>query len=68
MAGASKNNIKGIAPCYGIYHDAGYKESDVDVEVTMCINENVAETDRIKIRQLEEIYLTEIQAPVIKKK
>ncbi len=51
----SKNNIKGIAPFYAIYNDEGYKESDVDVEVTMCINESVVETERIKVKELEEV-------------
>lgn len=52
---AAKNKIKGISPSYAIYHDEGYKESDVDVEVTVCINEDVHGTDRIKIRELEEV-------------
>ncbi|MHB8126411.1 MAG: MerR family transcriptional regulator [Desulfitobacteriaceae bacterium] len=50
-----KYNLKCTAPNYAIYHDTGYKETDVDVEITMCINENVAETDRIKIRELEAV-------------
>jgi len=49
------NNIKAEAPCYAIYHDDGYKETDVDIEVTMCIVENVTQTDRIKVRNLEEV-------------
>jgi DNA-binding transcriptional MerR regulator len=52
---AKKNNIKGIAPYYSIYNDVGYKESDVDVSVTMCINENAIETDRVKVMELEEV-------------
>lgn len=49
------NNIKASTPCYAIYHDVEFKESDVDVEVTMCVNEEVLENDRIKIRELEEV-------------
>lgn len=52
---AKENNIKGNTPCYAIYHDAEFKDSDVDVEVTMCIHEKVPENDRIKIRDLEEV-------------
>ncbi|MBC8059169.1 MAG: MerR family transcriptional regulator [Clostridiaceae bacterium] len=52
---AGKNNINGIAPCYAIYHDVGYKDSDIDVEVTMCVNKNIVETDRIKLRELEDV-------------
>ncbi|MDF2589420.1 MAG: transcriptional activator ligand binding domain protein [Anaerocolumna sp.] len=50
-----KNNIKTFAPCYAIYHDTGFKESDVDVEVTMCVNETIVETDRIKEKVLGEV-------------
>ena len=52
---AAKNNIKGLAPNYAIYHDTGYKETDVDVEITMCIEGNVTENDRIKVRELEAV-------------
>jgi effector-binding domain-containing protein len=52
---ADKNKIKSVAPCYAIYHDEGYKENDIDVEVTMCINEVVMESNRIKIRELEAV-------------
>ena len=52
---AEKNNIKNMSPFYSIYNDVGYKESDVDVEVTICTNENITETDRIKTRELEEV-------------
>ncbi|QVK17021.1 MerR family transcriptional regulator [Mycoplasmatota bacterium] len=52
---AKNNNIKGNTPCYAIYHDTEFKESDVDVEVTMCINDEVPENNRIKIRELEEV-------------
>lgn len=50
-----KNKIKCTDPYYAIYHDDGYKESDVDVEVTMCINDNAEGTDRIKVKELEEV-------------
>lgn len=55
QAYADTNKIAGTEPCYAIYHDVGYKESDVDVEVTMGIKEDVVETDRIKIRELEAV-------------
>ncbi len=50
-----ENNLKCEMPCYAIYHDQGYKENDVDVEVTMCFNDSVEETERIKIRELEAV-------------
>lgn len=51
----SQNNLKCEMPCFAIYHDAGYKENDVDVEVTMCLSGNAPETERIKVRDLEVV-------------
>jgi effector-binding domain-containing protein/DNA-binding transcriptional MerR regulator len=50
-----QNGIRYQDPCYSIYHDAGYREKDVDVEVTLGISDPVPETDRIKVRQLEAL-------------
>lgn len=55
QAFAEGNKIKNITPCYAIYHDEGYKESDIDVEVTMCVNEGVIESNRVKLRELEAV-------------
>lgn len=52
---ANKNNLKCSTINYAIYHDPGYKESAVDVEITMEISGEVRETDRIKIRELEAV-------------
>ena len=50
-----KNRIKYLDPSYAIFHDEGYKDSDVDVEITMCIGEDTAQSDRIKVRELEAV-------------
>ncbi len=50
-----KKGLRCGSPCYAIYHDPGYKESDVDIEVTMSTNETVEGTDRIKLRELEAV-------------
>lgn len=52
---AQTSKLKCFGPNYAIYHDDGYKESDVDVEVTMCINDDILGTDKIKVRDLEEV-------------
>ncbi|ADL50240.1 MerR family transcriptional regulator [Clostridium cellulovorans] len=52
---AGKNNIKAIGPSYAIYYDTGYKESDVDVEVVMTISGDIAETVRVKVKELEAV-------------
>lgn len=53
---ADNNNIKVSAPFYAIYHDVGFKESDVDVEITMCVNDKVKETSDIKVKELEAVH------------
>lgn len=50
-----EHHVKVTAPCYAIYYDEGYKEGDVDVEVTMCFQGQAAESDRIKVRELEAV-------------
>jgi len=55
MQYTQQHGIKYQDPCYSIYHDAVYREKDVDVEVTLGINGAVPETDRIKVRQLEAV-------------
>jgi effector-binding domain-containing protein len=52
---AEKNNIPCTGPNYAIYYDEGYKDSNVDVEVAMCIKDDCKDSDRIKIRELEEV-------------
>jgi effector-binding domain-containing protein len=53
----SKNDIKISEPCYAIYYDEGYKDSNVDVEITQCLigNVNIKESERIKVRELERV-------------
>lgn len=48
-------NIKCTYPSYAIYHDIGYKEKDVDVEVMHAVIEPGQGTDRIKYRELEAV-------------
>lgn len=55
QAFVKNNKLQCEMPCYAIYHDQGYRESDVDVEVTMCISDHVIEAERIKIRELEAV-------------
>lgn len=50
-----ENKIRSIYPYYTIYHDKGYKECDTDVEVSVCVQEDVEQGERIKVRRLEEV-------------
>lgn len=47
--------IKTLAPSYAIYHDKGYKEKDVDVEVVHTVSEFGVDSDRVKYRMLEPV-------------
>lgn len=49
-----EKDIKPDGPIYAIYHDEGYKESNVDVELAMVLNKELDETDRIKNSILEK--------------
>ncbi|MHC1682977.1 MAG: GyrI-like domain-containing protein [Clostridiaceae bacterium] len=53
IAYLSENNIKTLHPCVVNYHDSGYKESDVDVEVAIHVASNVPNNERIIFRDLE---------------
>lgn len=48
-----KNNIKMLYPCVINYHDMGYKDSDVDVEVAIQVASTVLSNGRIMFRNLE---------------
>jgi effector-binding domain-containing protein/DNA-binding transcriptional MerR regulator len=51
----NKNNVKIAPPCIVIYHDAGFKGSDVDAEIAEHIVGNAPETDRIKVKNLDPV-------------
>ncbi len=55
MTYTQQKGIRYKSPCYAIYHDPGFKEKDVDVEVTLTISEPVEETDRFNVRRLEPV-------------
>jgi len=50
-----EKDIKPDGPIYAIYHDEGYKEKDVDVELAMVIDNDIEETDRFKNSSLEKV-------------
>jgi effector-binding domain-containing protein len=49
------DNIKCSFPSYAIYHDKGYKETDVDIEVMHTVNNFGQDTDRIKYKYLDSV-------------
>jgi len=50
-----EKSIKPDGPIYAIYHDEGYKEKDVDVELAMVVDEKIEETERFKNSTLEKV-------------
>lgn len=49
----NQNNVKMLQPCILNYHDSGYKESDVDVEVAIHVASTVPSNGRVIFRDLE---------------
>ncbi|MDP4094847.1 MAG: MerR family transcriptional regulator [Bacillota bacterium] len=54
---ASEYGIKCMPPCFAIYHDGEYKESNVDVEVVMCVDELQKSRNDITFREIEAVPL-----------
>lgn len=50
-----KHNVKIVGPCFVLYYDPGYKESDVDIEIAEPIAASLPETDRIKVKTIQGI-------------
>lgn len=49
----NQNNVKMLQPCILNYHDSGYKESDVDVEVAIHVASTAPSNGRVIFRDLE---------------
>ncbi|UCE27986.1 MAG: MerR family transcriptional regulator [Candidatus Coatesbacteria bacterium] len=52
MSHLKSHDAKYTGPCFTMYHDECYKESDVDAEVGQPVASDVPETDRIKMRDV----------------
>ncbi len=52
-------NVKPAAPCYGmaIFHDEGYKESDVDVEIQIAVTGTYKDTANVKFKKVEPVQI-----------
>lgn len=52
-------NVQQAAPCYGlaIFHDQGYKESDVDVEIQCSVIGTYKDTERLTFKTVEPIEI-----------
>jgi effector-binding domain-containing protein len=52
MSHLKSHDAKYSGPCFTMYHDECYRESDVDAEVGQPVAGDVPETDRIKMRDV----------------
>jgi effector-binding domain-containing protein len=47
-----QRHVHPAGPCLTLYHDEGYKEKDVDVEVCEPVKANLPASDRVKVYEL----------------
>ncbi len=52
-------NVQQDSPCYGlaIFHDEGYKESDVDVEIQMSVIGKYEDTEHVRFKTVSPIQI-----------
>lgn len=57
-----KNKVELDNPCYSraIFHDAEYKEEDVDVEVQLAVVGDYSNQDRVLVKETEEKLICSI--------
>ncbi|MBS7007787.1 MerR family transcriptional regulator [Anaerostipes sp.] len=52
-------NVKPAAPAYGlaVFHDKGFKESDVDVEIQVSVNGTYEDTENVKFKNVDAMQI-----------
>lgn len=50
-----RNGVRPSGPCFTLYHDAEYKERDVDAEVCEPIDVNLRGNERVQVRELPAV-------------
>lgn len=50
-----KNQVTPAGPPFGMYHDEGYKDKDIDIESAVPIAGSAPSSDRVKVRELPEV-------------
>lgn len=55
----ASQNVQQKNPCYGlaIFHDEGYKESDVDVEIQISVSGNYTDTEHVTFKTVAPIQI-----------
>lgn len=56
---AAPQKIQGASPCYGlaVFHDKGYKENGVDVEIQIAVEGRYQDTEHVKFKTVEPIQI-----------
>lgn len=52
-------NLQQAVPCYGlaVYHDEGFKENDVDVEIQMAVTGHYRDTEHVKFKTVPPVQI-----------
>lgn len=55
----ASQKVQSASPCYGlaVFHDEGYKESDVDVEIQISVVGSYSDTEHVKFKRVAPIQI-----------
>lgn len=55
----ASQNVQQAVPCYGlaIFHDEGYKENDVDVEIQVSVTRAYKDTEHVRFKTVEPVQI-----------
>lgn len=55
----AQQNLQMANPCYGlaVYHDEGYKERDVDVEIQISVQGIYTDTEHVRFKTIEPVLI-----------
>lgn len=59
MAETAQMNLQIADPCYGlaVFHDEGFKENDVDVEIQMCVQGKYKNTENVVFKTVSAVEI-----------
>ena len=50
-----RHRARPAGPALALYHDEGYRESDVDVEAAVPVSKDIPDGERVKVRELPTV-------------
>lgn len=62
MGEIAPQNAEYVNPCYSIavFHDQGYKESDVDVEIQISVSGKYQDTESVRFKTVEPVLIASV--------